>query len=308
MSLDCRVDPLGAGWVLLHQTQHFISKVLLSLWPPNAGCSLSWFGNSRSRCRDWGLWYQRPLSILISSTVCFAWHFRPTTAPPEQPCGSELPARDWRWLWACPWPIQLSPAPLGTQSPLALASPEAASTVDGLKSTQWLQNMCLAHPPLFWIVTAWRRHLQKDNRFLKFPDYTWLKTSILVLLRSCFFFPFSFFSRCCQRRWERKPRRKHSKIPTYFRDKKQLSFWKIFLRNLHQLSGNSVLHRAAAGKVITQTGIILYIKIRIYPQLNQCCLLTRALTILTGAQGWWLSSHWWLSTHRNQRKHLQNFL
>lgn len=56
--------------------------------------------------------------------------------------------------------------------------------------------------------------------------------------------------------------------------------------SLHQLSGNSVLHSAAAGKAVTQTGITLYIKIRIYSQLNQSCLLTSALTVLMGAQGW----------------------
>lgn len=43
------------------------------------------------------------------------------------------------------------------------------------------------------------------------------------------------------RRWERKPRRKHCKIPTYFRDKKQLSFRKVFLRNIHFISCQAIL-------------------------------------------------------------------
>lgn len=59
-------------------------------------------------------------------------------------------------------------------------------------------------------------------------------SSLLIFKKPLFSFP--LFSHYCPRRWERKPRRKHCKIPTYFRDKKQLSFQKVFLRIIHFVS------------------------------------------------------------------------
>lgn len=99
-----------------------------------------------------------------------------TTAPAEQSCCSELSAEaggDWE-----PVPNLSSCTPGPSHAPsLSRGSKCCRWTHEQpFQSIQWLQSKCLAHPPLFWIVTA-LRHSQKHNQFLKFPDYMLLKSN-----------------------------------------------------------------------------------------------------------------------------------